>query len=55
MGYHLFRLEERQDGTKHAFEEVREQIFAFLFQKKSDELFQDWMNQLKDQAYISVR
>lgn len=55
MGYHLFRVEERQAGHKRTFEEVRDEIHYRLFRQKADERFREWMNDLKRHAYISIR
>lgn len=55
MGYHIFRLEERKEQYAKKFEEVRDQIYGMLFQQKSIERFQEWMKDLKRNAYISLR
>ena len=55
MGYHLFRVEEKKNGSRHNFEEVRDQIFDKLYRQEMEKRFQDWMNQLKQGAYISIR
>jgi len=55
MGYHIFRLEEKQQGTAQSLEEAREMIFATLYREKTQKRFQDWMEQLKRNAYISIR
>jgi parvulin-like peptidyl-prolyl isomerase len=54
MGYHIFRIEERKEQYTKKFEEVREQIYGMLFQQKSIERFQEWMKDLKRNAYISL-
>lgn len=55
MGHHIFRVEQREPGKQRTLDEVREEIQRELFQKKSDEMFFNWMQDLKRQAYISVR
>lgn len=55
MGHHIFRVEQREPGKQRTLDEVREEIQRKLFQDKSDELFFNWMQDLKRQAYISVR
>lgn len=55
MGYHLFRVEEKEQGSQKSLEEVRDQIFEELFRQKGDERFYDWMQELKKNAYISIR
>ena len=55
MGYHLFRVEEIKSGSKRTLDQVREEIEANLYRMKSEERFNEWMNNLKRGAYISVR
>jgi peptidyl-prolyl cis-trans isomerase SurA len=55
LGYHLFRLEEKQEQFKKTFEEARDEIYGKLFYLKSQERFQEWMKELKRNAYVSVR
>lgn len=55
MGYHLFRVEQREPGYKKTLEEAREDIHNRIFQQKSEERFYDWMQELKRNAYISIR
>jgi parvulin-like peptidyl-prolyl isomerase len=55
IGYHIFKIIDiRQPGTE-PFEEARLQIENFLFQEKAKERFNEWMNELKENAYISVK
>lgn len=55
LGYHLFRVEEKKDKFKKTFEEARDEIYNVLFMQKSQERFQEWMKELKRNAYISIR
>ena len=55
MGYHLFRIEEKQAGKKRTLEETRDEIFGKLFRQKAEERFRQWTDELKRTAYISVR
>lgn len=55
MGYHLFRVEEIREKYKKSFNEAREEIYARLFREKSIKRFQDWMKELKRDAYVSIR
>lgn len=54
MGYHLFRIEEKQEKFQKTLAESRDEIFGILYQKKSQERFQEWMKDLKRNAYISL-
>ena len=55
MGYHLFRVEETHQPFKKSLEEVRDQIYGKLFSDKAQERFREWTQELKRNAYISIR
>lgn len=55
MGYHIFRVEEVAKGTTYSFEQMRDQIYDRIFGQKADERFQEWIKDLKKDAYISIR
>ncbi len=55
LGYHFFKIEERKESEKKSFEEVREAIQGMLFKKKFQERFNEWLGELKRNAYISIR
>lgn len=55
LGYHCFRLEERQDGQKLTLDQSREAVFAKIFEEKAQERYREWMEELKRSAYISIR
>ena len=46
--------QELQQGFS-GFDEVKEQIAGYLFQEKSTKRFQDWMEEVKKAAYISIK
>ncbi|MFA6600116.1 MAG: SurA N-terminal domain-containing protein [Candidatus Omnitrophota bacterium] len=55
MGYHLFKIEEVRQAATHSYEEVRDFIQNLLFRKKFQEKFDEWLGELKRNAYISLR
>lgn len=55
MGYHLFRVEERETASRRSLEEVRDEIFNTIYRKKIEDRFFEWMQELKRDAYISIR
>lgn len=55
MGYHLFRLEEKKEKYRKTLEEARPEILDKLYRQKSAKRFQEWMETLKRNAYISIR
>ena len=54
FGWHLIEVEERrtQDITS---ERQRDQARQALRQRKSDELFQDWVRQTRDRTYVEIK
>ncbi len=55
MGYHLFRVEEKEEAHSKTLDQAREEIFAKLYKEKVRNRFQSWMEDLKREAYISIR
>ena len=55
MGYHFFRVEEKKSSDKKNLEDAREEIHSMLYNQKARQRFQEWTEQLKRNAYISVR
>ena len=54
FGWHLIQVQERrtQDVT---IERRRDQARQALRQRKSDEVFQDWVRQTRDRSYVEIR
>ena len=54
FGWHLIQVEERrtQDITT---ERQRDQARVALRQRKSDEMFQDWVRQQRDRTYVEIK
>lgn len=55
MGYHFFRVEEKRDAKERKFEQARDEIFDKIYREKITKRFGEWMEQLKREAYISLR
>ena len=55
MGYHIFKVEGKKERTSKTIDEVRDQISDHLYRKKSRLRFQEWVTDLKKNAYISIR
>lgn len=55
IGYHLFRVLEKEPAKEQPFDEVKNQISGYLFQQKSDARFHEWMEEIKKASYISIR
>jgi peptidyl-prolyl cis-trans isomerase SurA len=54
-GYHLVRLEDKQPKQFRPYEEVRVEIQGLVFQQKSEDVFQAWLAELKNKAYIEIK
>ncbi len=54
IGYHLFKVVEKQAASQKTFEQSRDQIYEILFRKKSEDRFTAWMKELKKKSFISV-
>jgi peptidyl-prolyl cis-trans isomerase SurA len=55
MGMHIIRVDERKPAQYRPFEEVRDDIRNAVYQLKSEDAYQAWIKDLKDQSYIEVR
>lgn len=53
--YHIFKVGDKQPGKTLSFEEARERIHEMLYREKSNARFEEWMEELKKKAYISIR
>lgn len=54
-GYHLFRLEEREELTPELLGQLRQQARDILMQKKIQERLEEWLQGLRQRALIAER
>ena len=54
-GLHIVRLEDKQPKQFRPYEEVRVEIQGLVFQQKSEDIFQEWLAELKNKAYIEIK
>jgi len=54
FGYHLIQVLERRSATVSA-ERTRLQARQALRQRKSEEAYEEWLRQLRDQTYVEVK
>ncbi|HEY7496332.1 MAG TPA: peptidylprolyl isomerase [Candidatus Tectomicrobia bacterium] len=54
VGLHIIRLDARQASTQKSFEEVREELKAELLQAKTESRYQEWLEGLRQSAYVKV-
>ncbi|MCK4519407.1 MAG: peptidylprolyl isomerase [Candidatus Omnitrophica bacterium] len=55
IGYHIFQVVEIKEAEVRPFKEVRLSIKEKLFQEKARDRMNEWMNSLKENAYISIK
>jgi peptidyl-prolyl cis-trans isomerase SurA len=54
-GLHIVRVDDKKPKQFRPFEEVRQEIQALVFQQKSEDMFQSWLADLKNKAYIEIK
>ncbi|MGC9109299.1 MAG: peptidyl-prolyl cis-trans isomerase [Caldimicrobium sp.] len=52
--FQIIRLVKRESGTPPAYEEVREQLYEKLFQKKAQSYLEKWIKELKESKFIKI-
>jgi peptidyl-prolyl cis-trans isomerase SurA len=54
-GFHIIRVDEKKPKQFRPFEEVRLEIQELVFQQKSEDVFQAWLIDLKNKAFIDIK
>ena len=54
-GIHILRLDEKKPSQFRPFAEVKTEMQGVVFQQKSEDIYQLWMANLKNKAYIEVK
>jgi parvulin-like peptidyl-prolyl isomerase len=55
IGYHIFKVYDRKEESIVPFEEVREKVHMAIYGTKVQKKFEDWLDELKSNAYISIK
>jgi len=55
IGYHIFRVEDIKHLGYLSLEDVKGDIEKLLYQKKLKEKVEEWLNDLRSKAYISIK
>jgi len=55
VGVHLLIVEDVKESQPYPFEQVERELRAQLLKKRGEEAYREWMNKLKQQAFIDVR
>jgi parvulin-like peptidyl-prolyl isomerase len=53
-GFHIINVQEKQSGDQITYETAKPKIRQKLFEEQSQELYQKWIANLKDKAYIEI-
>ncbi|MBU6433014.1 MAG: peptidylprolyl isomerase [Nitrospirae bacterium] len=54
-GFHIVRLEDKKPKQFRPYEEVRIEIQGLVFRQKTEDVFQAWLADLKNKAYIEIK
>jgi len=54
-GFHIVRLEDKKPKQYRSYEEVKQEIQGLVFEQKSEDVFQSWLANLKNKAYIEIK
>jgi parvulin-like peptidyl-prolyl isomerase len=54
-GFHIIRLEDRKPKQYRPFEEVKYEVQGLVFEQKTEDVFQSWLADLKNKAYIEIK
>ena len=55
LGFHLFKVAEREKVSIMPLADVRDKIYEVLFKEKMQTRLENWIKDLKKNAYISIR
>ena len=53
-GYHIFLVEEKRKATRLKKQDVADEIRALLESQKKEEVYLDWLQEMRARAVISV-
>jgi parvulin-like peptidyl-prolyl isomerase len=54
-GIQIIRMDDRKSTQFRRYEEVRREIQELVYQQKSEEMYQSWLVDLKNKAYIEIK
>ncbi|MCM8770556.1 MAG: peptidyl-prolyl cis-trans isomerase [Candidatus Omnitrophica bacterium] len=53
--FYIFKLQRINPPQKRSFEEVRQDIYNYIFEQKMQDAMDKWLNELKAKAYIEIK
>jgi parvulin-like peptidyl-prolyl isomerase len=54
IGFHIIRLEARQAASMRPFAEVQEELKSEILRDKTERKYQEWLESLRQQAYVKI-
>lgn len=54
-GIHIIRLEDKKPKQFRPYEDVRREVQELVYQQKSEDMYQSWLVNLKNKAYIEIK
>lgn len=54
-GVHIIRLDDKKPKQFRPYEDVRQKVQEFVYQEKSADMYQSWLVDLKNKAYIDIK
>ncbi len=54
VGFHIIRVDEKRPAGLRPFKEAKNFIENKLLRERSQDVYQEWMNELKDNAFIEI-
>ncbi|MFH1407157.1 MAG: peptidylprolyl isomerase, partial [Candidatus Omnitrophota bacterium] len=55
LGYHIIKVSEHRQARVVPLDEVRKSVEDVIFKQKSQDLYKQWMEKLKKDAYIAIK
>ncbi len=55
VGYHIFKVEEKEEAHARSLEEIRDDIENLIFQEKAKKRYREWIGRLKRDAFIQIK
>jgi parvulin-like peptidyl-prolyl isomerase len=55
LGYHLCQVYDKKDQKVVVFDDVKDKVRTSLYRAKAEKEFEDWLDNLKTNAYISIK
>jgi len=54
-GVHIIRMDDRKPKQFRPYEDVRREIQELVYQQKSADMYESWLVDLKNKAYIEIK